>query len=68
MKLFGPEPPAEPEKLLSPDAREEALDIADIMDGELPHRQDQIGTGNLAKRAKNNRQVYGNEDKDEKIS
>ena len=68
MKLFGPEPPAESQNLLSPHALEEPLEIADIMDGELPHRQDQIGTGNLAKRAKNNRQVYGNEDKDEKIS
>ncbi len=45
LKLLGPEPPAEPEKLLSPDALEDALEIADIMDGKLPHwhRQDRTG-------------------------
>lgn len=45
LKLLGPEPPAEPEKLLSPEELDDALEIADIMDGKLPHlqRQDRIG-------------------------
>lgn len=45
LKLLGPEPPAEPEKLLSPKELDDALEIADIMDGKLPHlqRQDRIG-------------------------
>ncbi len=45
MKWLGPEPPAEPEKLLSPEELDDALEIADIMDGKLPHwqRQDRIG-------------------------
>jgi hypothetical protein len=33
LKLLGPEPPAEPEKLLSPEELNDALEIADIMDG-----------------------------------
>ncbi len=45
LKLLGPEPPAEPEKLLSPEELDDAIEIADIMDGKLPHwqRQDRIG-------------------------
>lgn len=45
LKLLGPEPPAKPEKLLSPEELDDALEIADIMDGKLPHwqRQDRIG-------------------------
>jgi hypothetical protein len=45
LKLLGPESPAEPEKLLSPEELDDALEIADIMDGKLPHwqRQDCIG-------------------------
>ncbi|ASK87289.1 hypothetical protein [Sphingorhabdus sp. SMR4y] len=45
LKLLGPEPPAQPEKLLSPEALEDALEIADIMDGRLPHWQRQERTG-----------------------
>ncbi|VWX57901.1 hypothetical protein [Sphingorhabdus sp. 109] len=45
LKLLGPEPPAAPEKLLSSEALDDALEIADIMDGELPHWQRQDGTG-----------------------
>ena len=37
LKLLGPEPPAEPEKLLSPEELDDALEIADLMDGKLPH-------------------------------
>ena len=45
LKLLGPEPPAAPEKLLSPEALDDALEIADIMEGELPHWQRQERTG-----------------------
>ncbi|MGB5724892.1 MAG: hypothetical protein WBM39_10800, partial [Parasphingorhabdus sp.] len=45
LKLLGPEPPAEPEKLLSPEELDDALEIADIMDGKLPHWQRQERTG-----------------------
>lgn len=45
LKLLGPEPPAAPEKLLSPEALDDALEIADIMEGELPHWQSQERTG-----------------------
>ena len=45
LKLLGPEPPAAPEKLLSPEALDDALEIADIMDGKLPHWQRQERTG-----------------------
>lgn len=48
LKLLGPEPPAEPEKLLSPEALDDALEIADIMDGKLPRWQRQERTGNEA--------------------
>lgn len=45
LKLLGPEPPAEPEKRLSPEELEDALEIADLMDGKLPHWQRQERTG-----------------------
>ena len=50
LKLLGPEPPAEPEKLLSPEELDDALEIAKIMDGKLPHwqRQDRIGNEEAA--------------------
>ena len=45
LKLLGPEPPANPERLLSPEQLEDALSVADIMDGKLSHwhRQERIG-------------------------
>lgn len=45
LKLLGPEPPSEPEKSMSPEELDDALEIADIMDGKLPHwqRQDRAG-------------------------
>ncbi len=45
IKLLGPEPPAAPQTRLSPEQLDDALEIADIMDGELPHwqRQDAVG-------------------------
>ena len=45
LQLLGPEPPAEPEKLLSPEQLDDALEVADIMDGQLPHWQRQERTG-----------------------
>ncbi len=45
LKLLGPEPPAEPEKLMSPEELDDALEVADIMDGKLPHWQRQERTG-----------------------
>ena len=50
LKLLGPEPPMEPEKLMSPQELDDALEIADVMDGKLPHwqRQDRIGEGDEA--------------------
>ncbi|WP_373491625.1 hypothetical protein [Parasphingorhabdus sp.] len=45
LKLLGPEPPDEPDKRMPPDELEDALEIADLMDGKLPHwhRQDPVG-------------------------
>jgi hypothetical protein len=50
IRLLGPEPPMEPEKLMSPQELDDALEIADVMDGKLPHwqRQDRIGEGDEA--------------------
>lgn len=71
LKLLGPEPPAEPEKLLSPEALEDALEIADIMDGELPHwhRHDRTGSqedpaisGNLEDNTKREMQISDKND------
>lgn len=45
LKLLGPEPPAEPEKLLSQEELDDALEIADLMDGKLPHWHRQEPTG-----------------------
>jgi hypothetical protein len=45
LKLLGPEPPSEPEKLMSPEKLDDALEIADIMDGKLPHWQRQERSG-----------------------
>ena len=42
---LGPVQPAEPEKLMSPEELDDALQIADIMDGKLPHWQRQDLTG-----------------------
>jgi hypothetical protein len=36
LRLLQPVPPAEPHTLMEPDELEDALEIADIMDGELP--------------------------------
>lgn len=75
LKLLGPEPPAEPEKLLSPEELDDALEIADIMDGKLPHwqRQDRIGdeqepvgSTNLTRLTVNKLQISDNEDENDK--
>jgi len=72
LKLLGPEPPAEPEKLLSPEELDDALEIADIMDGQLPHwqRQDPIGdedqavgSRKLTRLTTSNLQISDNDDK-----
>ena len=44
LKLLGPEPPAEPEKLMSSEALDDALEVADIMDGKLPSWQERGGS------------------------
>jgi hypothetical protein len=36
LRLLQPAPPAEPHTLMEPDELEDALTVADIMDGELP--------------------------------
>lgn len=70
LKLLGPEPPAEPEKLLSPEELDEALEIADIMDGKLPHwrrqdttgeEQEDAGPPNLTKLTINKLQISDND-------
>lgn len=75
LKLLGPEPPAEPEKLLSPEELDDTLEIADIMDGKLPHwhRQDRTDytdqAGDLEKFTKltaNKLQISDSEDKNDK--
>lgn len=75
LKLLGPEPPAEPEKLLSPEELDDALEIADIMDGKLPHwqRQDRIGdeqepvgSTNLTRLTASKLQISDNEDENDK--
>ena len=72
LKLLGPEPPAEPEKLLSAEELDDALEIADIMDGQLPHwqRQDPIGdedqavgSPKLTRLTPSNLQISDNNDK-----
>jgi len=74
LKLLGPERPAAPEKLLSPEELEEALEIADIMDGKLPHwqRQDRIGdepepggSTDLTRLTASKLQISDNDDKSE---
>ena len=75
LKLLGPEPPAEPEKLLSPEELNDALEIADIMDGKLPHwqRQDRIGeedavgSPHLTRLTPNKLQISDNVDKSDGI-
>lgn len=75
LKLLGPEPPAEPEKLLSPEELNDALETADIMDGKLPHwqRQDRIGdeqepigSPNLTRITASKLQISDNDDKNDK--
>lgn len=72
LKLLGPEPPSEPEKLMSPEELDDALEIADIMDGKLPHWQRQDRTGvedeaavpqKLTRRTVSKLQISDNEDK-----
>ncbi|VAV94509.1 hypothetical protein MNBD_ALPHA04-619 [hydrothermal vent metagenome] len=45
LKLLGPEVPAEPEKLMSTQALDDALEVANIMDGNLPGWQHRGATG-----------------------
>ena len=75
LKLLGPEPPAEPEKLLAPEELEDALEIADIMDGKLPHWQRQgrisdeqqpVGPSNLARLTASKLQISDNDDEKDK--
>lgn len=74
LKLLGPEPPAEPEKRLSPEELDDALEIADLMDGKLPHwhRQDRTDytdqsgdMENLTKLTINKLQIPDSEDKND---
>jgi hypothetical protein len=46
LRLLQPVPPAEPHKLMAPDELEDALEVAEIMDGELPAWQ--RGNGDAA--------------------
>ncbi len=45
LKLLGPQPPAEPGKLMSSEALDDALEVANIMDGDLPGWQEIGGIG-----------------------